>query len=242
MSTPSISAFFPCYGDESTIKDIVINADLTLKKLTKNYEIIVVNDASPDNSEKILNALRRKIPRLKIITHESNKGYGGAIISGIRNCTKDLIFYTDGDGQYNVQEIKKLILVLEPNVDVVNGYKIKRHDPQYRILLGGIYNFLTRLLFGIKIKDVNCDFRLMRKTATDKIELSSNSGLICIELIKKLQDSQAIIREVGVHHYRRVSGKSKFFKFSNIFELLTGIVGLWVELVVMRKHLRHRNE
>ena len=230
----SISAFFPCYNDEGTVELMYKKLIVILKKLTNNYEIIIVDDCSPDNSGKIADKIAKKDKHVKVIHHKKNKGYGGALQSGFNASTKDLVFYTDGDAQYDVMELEKLIPFIN-KYDVVNGYKIKRNDPFYRKLLGAIYQYSVRLLFNLKVKDVDCDFRLMHRTIFDNIKLKENTGLICTEMMRKIQSRGFTIKNVPVHHYLRVYGKSQFFRPKRIIKTLLGLIKQWFRLVVLKK-------
>jgi hypothetical protein len=124
------------------------------------------------------------------------------------------------------------------HVDVVNGYKISRNDPWYRILIGQLYHRIVRLAFGFRLRDVDCDFRLIRRSALDAIHLESNSGSICLELVKKLQDAGFAFLEVPVHHYHRAYGRSQFFNLRRLWRTATQLAGLWWRLVARREHLR----
>src|SRR3990172_7714016 len=165
----SISAFFPCYNDAGSIAIVVQDAYETLKKITYDFEIIVVDDASRDES-----------------------------------------------------------------VNVVQGFKIMRQDPYYRLLIGNLYHYFSKILFGLKIRDVDCDFRLIRKRALDSISLKYDSGVICVELVKKLQDKGFKFAEVGVHHYPRAYGHSQFFNYKRIFKTLIELLQLWLNLILLR--------
>lgn len=229
---PSISAFFPCYNDGGTIASMVILMDLTLQALTDDYEVIVVDDGSSDHSRAILEALRPRVPRLRLVYHEVNRGYGGALRSGFEAATKDLVFYTDGDFQYDVAELRLLLPALAEDVDFVNGYKVQRHDPLHRILIGRIYHHLMRLAFGFRLRDVDCDFRLLRKSVVDQLALRYSSGVICVEMIRKLHQRNARFAEVPVHHFFRAYGKSQFFNFPRLFRVARDLTRLWWELVL----------
>ncbi len=235
MRNPSISIFFPAYNDEGTIASMIIKAIMMLKEITDDYEIIVINDCSPDSSGKIVEELAKKYKKVRVIHHDKNKGYGGALKTGFNAAKKELIFYTDGDGQYDVFELRKLLPLMTKDVDEVNGYKLNRADLFWRIFLGRMYHYGTKILFNLKVRDVDCDFRLIRKKVFDKINLKSNSGLICVELIRKLQDANFKIKEVGVHHYWRAHGKSQFFNFRRIGKTLIDMLNLWWNLVVLKK-------
>lgn len=238
MNKPSISVFFPCYNDSKSIKKLVEDAFIILRQLTNNYEIIVVDDASVDNSPKILANLSKKHRKLKIIYHKKNKGYGGALKSGFNNTSKDLVFYTDGDGQYDVKEIPLLLSLMTPDVNFVNGIKMARNDPNYRIIIGNLYSFIARWLFWLPVYDVDCDFRLIRKELIDKLNLRNSSGAICIELVKKAQRAGAKFRQVSVHHYERKWGQSQFFHPSRLLTTAWELSHLWVKLMIFDKFLK----
>ena len=155
--------------------------------------------------------------------------------SGFRAATKDLIFYTDGDGQYDVRELAKLFALLDEETDVVNGYKLERGDKINRKVVGGFYNRLAHFLFSLPIRDVDCDFRLIRREFSDKIALSSTSGSICVELVYKLNKAGARFREIGVNHYERPFGKSQFFTVRRVTKTLFDFFSLWLRLVVLQK-------
>ena len=234
----SISAFFPAYNDAATISSMVIATLLTLPKVTDDYEVIVVNDGSPDHTGEMLGELARVYPQVRIITHEKNRGYGGALRSGFAAATKSWIFYTDGDAQYDPRELPRLVAAVTGDCDVVNGYKIERFDPLHRVVIGRLYHHIVRLLFGFRLRDVDCDYRLIRRAVFDKVSLDSTSGTICLELVKKLQDLGFRFKEVPVHHYHRAHGKSQFFNFPRLIKTAKQLMGLWWELVVTKKHLR----
>jgi glycosyltransferase involved in cell wall biosynthesis len=232
MSRLSISAFYPCYNDAESIGDIVHRTDEVLQTLTDDYEIIVVNDGSKDRSADVLRELEGKFSRLRVITHPVNQGYGAALRSGFKAATKDLVFYTDGDGQYDVREAALLRMLLSDDVDFVNGIKMTREDPEYRVIAGNLHKFLMRWMFWLPIIDVDCDFRLIRRHIIDKIELTSRSGSICVELVKKAERAGAQFREVSVHHHARRSGTSQFFTFSKISQTYLDLASLWIGLML----------
>lgn len=227
---PGISAFFPAYNDGGTIPSMVLTVLLTLKTLTDDYEVIVVNDGSADYTPEVLDELARRYPELRVIHHEHNRGYGGALRTGFASATKELVFYTDGDAQYDPRELARLYEVWNDQVDFVNGYKISRSDPLHRVVIGKLYHWLVKLAFGLRLRDVDCDFRLMRRCIFDTVALKSDSGVICVELMKKVQDAGFRIAEVPVHHYHRAYGKSQFFNYRRIWRTGVQLWGLWWEL------------
>lgn len=231
----SISAFFPCYNDEPTIASMVKLAFATIDEVGADGEVIVVNDGSTDGSPRVLEELRAGEPRLRVVHHEANRGYGGALLSGFAAATKQWVFYTDGDGQFDPSELELLVRAASPTVDVVQGYKIRRADNLARRVIGRVYHRGVALMFGLHIRDTDCDFRLIRAATLDTVELVHTTGVICVELVRKLQDAGARFVEVPVHHYRRVYGKSEFFRLSSVARSLRDLAGLWVRLVVLRK-------
>lgn len=236
MPKQSVSVFFPCYNDERTIGELVRNADRILSERKAHYEIIVVNDGSTDNSAAVLRRLKKEVSRLRIITHQRNQGYGAALRTGFRAATFDVVFYTDGDGQYDVGELKLMFPLMTADIDVVNGIKMFRNDPWYRVVVGNVYNFFVRNSFGIDIFDVDCDFRLIRNSLMKNIVLKSNSGAICVELVRKLQDAGARFREMTVHHYDRRYGNSQFFKPLRIAQTMVELAKFWIERYIAKNH------
>ena len=184
-----LSVFFPAYNDSGTIASMVIRAVQAASDLTPDHEVIVINDGSADRTAEILDELARVYPRFRVVHHARNRGYGGALRSGFETASKDWIFYTDGDGQYDPAEMTVLWERRGDDVDLVNGYKISRSDPFHRIVIGRVYHHTVKLLFGLKVRDVDCDFRLLRRTMFDRIHLEKNSGVICLEMMKKITDA-----------------------------------------------------
>ncbi len=235
---PGLSVFFPAYNDSGTIASLVITALQSARRLTPDCEIIVVNDGSADATAAIADELARAYPEVRVVHHEGNRGYGGALRTGFAAATRDLIFYTDGDAQYDPAEMTLLWERLDDSIDLVNGYKISRSDPLHRIIIGRIYHHTVKLLFGLKVRDVDCDFRLMRRTIFDRVSLEKNSGVICLEMMKKIQDAGFRIAEVPVHHYHRAYGRSQFFNFRRLAKTAMDVAKLWFALVVRGEHRR----
>jgi glycosyltransferase involved in cell wall biosynthesis len=237
---PGLSVFFPAYNDAGTIGSLVVTALTTAETLTDDYEVIVINDGSADRTAEILDELARVYPRLRIVHHARNRGYGGALRSGFASSTKDWIFYTDGDAQYDPAEMTALWARRGDDVDLVNGYKIARSDPFHRIVIGRVYHHTVKILFGLHVRDVDCDFRLMRRSIFDRIVLEKDSGVICLEMMKKITDAGFRIAEVPVHHYHRTHGTSQFFNFRRIARTAVDVLKLWYALVIRRVHDRPR--
>ena len=234
MSCESISAFFPAFNDGKTIGGLVEKTLAMLSRLTPDYEVIVINDGSADETGEVLEALRAEHPEhVRVITHEQNRGYGGALRSGFAAATKELVFYTDGDGQYDPLEMELLLKKMGPNIGFVNGYKKTRQDPWHRIAIGWLYNRFARFIFGIQLRDVDCDFRLIRRSLLEELSLHSTSGTICVELVKKLEMCPYLVEEVEVSHYPRLHGRSQFFRLQSLAGTFLQLAGLWVTLVLV---------
>ena len=228
---PGLSVFFPAYNDGGTIASMVVAAMTTARELTSDYEVIVVNDGSVDSTRNVLEELARLYPALRVIHHPQNRGYGAALRTGFASATKDLIFYTDGDAQYDPREMTLLWQHLAHDVDFVNGYKISRSDPLHRIVIGRVYHHFVKTLFGLRLRDVDCDFRLLRRRIFDHVSLEKSSGVICVEMMRKIQDAGFRLAEVPVHHHHRAYGKSQFFNFHRIALTLADLATLWYTLV-----------
>lgn len=231
----SITAFFPAYNDEYTIEGIVRTAAAELLKVTDDFEILIINDGSRDGTAAVADRLAEEMPVVRVIHHPDNRGYGAALISGFTSARKELIFYTDGDGQYDVREIHNLLAQLRPSIDLVNGYKVKRSDAWYRILIGAVYRRLMRRAFKLSISDVDCDFRLMRRHVFDSITLESQSGVICVEMARKFDDAGFRMTEIPVSHYPRLHGRSEFFRVRHLAHTLSGLVRIWWTLLAARR-------
>ncbi|HZU75860.1 MAG TPA: glycosyltransferase family 2 protein, partial [Dehalococcoidia bacterium] len=190
----------------------------------------VVDDGSSDDSVAVLHAMAPRAPFLRIVRHPHNRGYGAALRSGFEAATRDFVFYTDGDGQYDPEELPVLVQAMRDGIGLVNGYKIRRSDPFHRVIIGRTYQFVARRLFGITLRDVDCDFRLIRSEMLRRIPLTFESGAIGVELVRRLQDAGCRMVEVPVHHYPRLHGRSEFFRVSHVLNLLTDLWHLWWQL------------
>ncbi len=236
--THGLSIFFPAYNDAGTIASLAIVAHMTARELVDDYEVIVVEDGSPDHTGELLDEMTKAYPWLKVVHHPENRGYGGALRSGFAAASKELVFYTDGDAQYDPREMRTLYQAFSDQVDFVNGYKISRNDPLHRIVIGRVYHWFVKLAFGLRLRDVDCDFRLMRRSIFSELTLTRSSGVICVELMKKVQDNGFRIAQVPVHHFHRSYGKSQFFNFRRVVRTLFDLARLWIELVVRQEHRR----
>ena len=230
----SVSAFFPCYNDALSIDKMVRDVHAGLESAVDDFEVIVVNDGSQDNSLAVLHELAAEFPRLRIVDHEVNRGYGGALLSGFATATKQWVFYTDGDAQYDAAEIVRCIAAVQADTDVVQGFKIGRGDPWHRKVIGRTYHHVVKLLFRLRVRDTDCDFRLIRQIVLDKVSLRSTTGVICVEMMCSFQRVGARFVQVGVSHYTRPHGKSQFFRLPAIARSAVQLLQLWWRLMIRR--------
>ncbi len=234
MFRNGLSVFFPAYNDAPSLPGLIAKTFAVCRAHVASFEVIVVNDGSQDSTAEVLAQLQQQFgPELRVVTHPVNRGYGGALRSGFAAATMEFVFYTDGDSQYDVHELPKLLELMGPNVSFVNGYKLERNDPWHRIVIGKVYNQFARLLFNVKLRDIDCDFRLIRRSLLEAIELESTSGTICVELVRKLELCGMDVEEVGVHHYPRLYGRSQFFRIKSLFKTFYQLVRLWMWLLVL---------
>ncbi len=238
MKLSSVTIFFPCYNDGGTIATMIIRAMQVAKTVADDFEIRVINDGSQDDSALILEEMARLYPGYVKVIHESRpSGYGGVLRKGFASAQKEWIFYTDGDAQYDPRELSVLVANLQEGVDMVNGYKIKRHDPMHRVWIGIAYQYFVKFAFGLVIRDVDCDYRLLRRSIFDVVTLESRSGTITFEMVKKIQDAGFKITEAPVHHYYRQYGASQFFNISRVARTLLDLIRWWWRLVIRKEHL-----
>jgi glycosyltransferase involved in cell wall biosynthesis len=228
----SLSACFPCYNDADTIGSMVDGVHAALAPIVDDLEVVVANDGSQDASRAVLDGMAASRPWLRVVHHEVNRGYGGALRSAFGEASKEWVFYTDGDAQYDASEAADLVQLVSADVDVVQGWKIERGDAWYRKVIGRVYHHVVKLLFGLHVRDTDCDFRLIRRELLERAELRSTSGVICVEMMRKLERAGARFVEAPVHHFHRPSGRSQFFRLPALARTARELLRLWWDLVV----------
>ena len=201
----SISVFFPCYNEQDNITRTVEQALAVLNKLNVDFEVIIVDDGSRDATGQIADEIAGANSRVKVVHHATNLGYGAALQSGFKSATKKLVFYTDGDGQFDISEMPPL-LPLIPQFDIVTCYRLNRRDPLIRKINAWCWTKLVCLLFGMKIRDIDCAFKLYKTEIFDNIKLSSTGALIDAEILARAVRKGCKITQKGVHHYPRAAG------------------------------------
>jgi len=225
MKKYSITIFFPCYNEEQNVERVTREALAVAKSISDDYEIIIVNDGSKDRTGEIADRLARENPAVRTIHHEKNLGYGAALQSGFKNATKELVFYTDGDGQFKIEEIVKLLPLIE-EYDIVSGYRLKRMDPFIRKVNAFLWGLLVNTLFKIRVRDVDCAFKLYRRKIFEEITLTSQGALIDTEILAKAKAKGYRIAEVGVNHYPRLAGRQTGAKLSVIIKAFVELLKL----------------
>jgi glycosyltransferase involved in cell wall biosynthesis len=202
----SISVFFPCYNEQANVGRTVEKALDVMEKLNADFEVIIVDDGSSDGTGQIADEIAGRNGRVKVVHHEGNFGYGAALQSGFKAATKELVFYTDGDGQFDINEMPPLLALME-QYDIVSCYRLNRQDSIIRKINGWCWTKLICLMFGLKIRDIDCAFKLYKREIFDKIELSSTGALIDAEILARAARKDYRITQKGVHHYPRAAGE-----------------------------------
>jgi len=202
----SISVFFPCYNEQENVGRTVEKALEVMQKLNADFEAIIVDDGSSDGTGRIADEIAGRDGRVKVVHHEGNLGYGAALQSGFNAATKELVFYTDGDGQFDINEMPPLLALME-RYDIVSCYRLNRQDSLIRKINGWCWTMLVCLMFGLKVRDIDCAFKLYKREIFNKIELSSTGALIDAEILARAARKGYRITQKGVHHYPRTSGE-----------------------------------
>lgn len=203
----SLSVFFPCYNEVHCIQDLTEKTVKILSDICDDYEIILIDDGSRDGTSALADQLAEKYPMVHTIHHPTNLGYGAALQSGFRAATKDYVFYTDGDGQFDIAELPAL-LPLIVNYDIVSGYRLERKEGLLRKLNAFCWTTLVCGLFSLKIRDIDCAFKLYKREIFDSIEMHSTGALIDTEILARAQRKGYTMTQLGVHHYPRSAGQS----------------------------------
>ena len=202
----SISVFFPCYNEQDNVATTTAKAIEVLEQLNADYEVIIVDDGSSDNTGSIADELAAKNSRIKVVHHRPNKGYGAALQSGFKAATKPLVFYTDGDGQFDMKELPLLLPLIE-KYDIVSGYRLNRQDNLLRKFNGWCWTKLGCLLFRMNVRDIDSAFKLYKREIFDNIKMVSTGALIDTEILARAKRKGYTIGEIGVHHYPRTAGQ-----------------------------------
>jgi glycosyltransferase involved in cell wall biosynthesis len=225
-----ITVVLPAYGEEANLETTVRGAVSALTQLGVSFDIVVVDDGSRDATGRIADALARESPRVTALHHPTNRGYGAALRTGFAAATQPWIFFTDSDGQFDVAQLARL-LPLAASADIVAGYRRVRQDPWHRRLYGLLFGrVLVRLLLGVRVRDLNCAFKLMRRDLVQSLGLASDGALINAELLGKAMRRHARVVEVGVDHLPRRAGTPTGGRPDVILRALRELVALRTEI------------
>ena len=203
----SISIFFPFHNEQENVRRVYESASSVLKKLGVDYEIILVDDGSIDETPKIVDTIAAADSRVKVVHHVTKSGYGAALKSGFRNASKELVFYTDGDGQFDLNELPPLLPLMK-QYDIVSCFRINRQENLRRRLNAWLWTWLICLLFNLKIKDMNCAFKLYKRKIFDVIKMESTGTILNSEILARAKRRGFTMTQMGVHHYPRAAGKA----------------------------------
>lgn len=229
-----LSVFFPCYNEEKNIENTFNRALPVIKQVADKWEVILINDGSKDNTAQVLTKIASKYPQnVKIITHNPNRGYGAALKSGFYTAKYEWIAFSDSDGQFDFSEIKGFIAKQhQTKSDLVIGYYLSRQVPKGVIITSKIWEIIVYVLFGLKVTDIDCAFKLVSKKVIDKIpKLESERGaFITSELLIKAKKAGFKISESGIHHYPRVEGQATGRQLKVIIKSFTDLFKLWYKI------------
>jgi glycosyltransferase involved in cell wall biosynthesis len=219
------------YNEEGNIEHAVTSALAVLAGLTDRYEVIVVNDGGRDRTGAIADRLASANPLVRVVHHPVNRGYGAALRSGLAAARYPLVVLADGDNQFDLNELPVLLRDVA-NSDIASGYRIARRDPAFRRLNAFMYNQAARLLFSIRVRDVNCGFKVYRRSLVERLlpQLRSTGALINVEMLARARKLGATVTEVGVHHYPRETGQPTGGNPAVIFRAFREMLELWREL------------
>ncbi|HEY5434581.1 MAG TPA: glycosyltransferase family 2 protein [Candidatus Limnocylindrales bacterium] len=234
---PRLSYFFPAHNEEANLESLVEEALAALPSIAETFEIIAVNDGSKDRTREIADRLAAAYPGVvRVVHHEVNRGYGGALRSGFEASRYELLAFTDGDRQFRVADLARLTerLAQGDRPAVVVGYRIKRADPVIRIVYARSYKLANRIFFGLRVRDVDCACKLFRREALDGIRVESAGAFFSAELLIKILKADRSIVEVGVPHYARTAGSPTGARPSVIWRAVKDFWGLRLRLWAKR--------
>jgi glycosyltransferase involved in cell wall biosynthesis len=225
----SISLMFPLYKDKRTVEFMITKSSSVLKKLKRKYEIIIVDDGCPQNSGKLAKKIAKRFSNIKVFFHKKNLGYGAALKTGLRKCKNDWIFVIDGDAEYDVEDLFRLLKVSK-NYDLVITYRYKKKYSTYRIFVSWVYNAILRLIFNIKFRDISSGSRLVKRKLIKHIKLKSNSTFIGAELVIKSKLAGYKVTQIGIHTFPRTFGTGSTVRLKNILLTLKEMILLFIRI------------
>jgi glycosyltransferase involved in cell wall biosynthesis len=228
-SIDSISVFFPCFNEQDNVERTVNKALAVLEKIGLEFEVIIVDDGSRDATGAIADSLAQQNPKIKVVHHQTNLGYGAALRSGFKTASKQLVFYTDGDGQFDISEMPPLLPLMK-QYDIVSCFRLNRQDNLIRRINGFCWTKLVCILFGLKLKDIDCAFKLYKRQIFDDIRLSSTGALIDTEILARAGRKGYTITQRPVHHFPRKAGKQTGANLKVIFRAFKELFKLYRQI------------
>lgn len=225
----SLTMFFPCYNEEANVERVTRAAVEVGRTITPDLEVLIVNDGSRDRTGEIADRLAAEIPEVRAVHNQPNRGYGGALARGFREASKNWIFYTDGDGQFDFKELPRLIPLLQDN-DIVSCFRLDRKDPLFRKMNAFCWSRLVNTIFGIGLRDIDCAFKIYPRTFIERISLQSTGALIDTEMLAKARNMGLRIVQEGVHHYPRTAGQQTGAKLSVILRAFRELMKLQAQI------------
>lgn len=223
---PEVSVFFPCYNEEANVERTTLAAVKACERLFSKYEVVIVNDGSRDRTGEIADTLAARLPHVRAVHNRPNRGYGGALQRGFREARLPYVFYTDGDGQFDFEEMEKMLPLMR-QYDIVSAYRIDRQDPAHRKLNAACWGALVHLLFRLRVRDVDCAFKVYPRRFIQNIELRSTGALIDTEMLAKARRLGYSIGQFGVRHYPRTAGVQTGANFRVILRAFRELFGLY---------------
>ena len=223
----SLSVFFPAYCEAGNLEKMVPRAVEVLGGIgLRDYEVIVVDDGSPDRTGEVADDLARRFPKVRVVRHEHNQGYGVALRTGFKSARMDYVFYSDGDNQYDLDDLRKFVALI-PFTDIVSGFRIRKQYSLYRKLTSFTYNLMLRFLFDLSDRDIDCAFKLYPRELFDRIELESRDAFIDAEVAIKARALNYRTTEVGVTHLPRTDGVSTYGRPSVIIRTIGEMISAY---------------
>lgn len=204
-SKRSLSVFFPAYNEEDNIGKVTEVAVGVLEELGAEYEVIIVNDGSLDGTYEVAEELARRHAGVRVVHHEKNRGYGAAVKTGLTSARNEYVFFTDGDNQFDVRELKKFVALLDYS-DVVVGFRNRKRYTFYRKAVSFTYNLVLQVLFDLSYRDMDCAFKLIPKKLIDQTDMTSLQAIVNVELLINARRLGLSVTEMGVSHYPRETG------------------------------------
>jgi glycosyltransferase involved in cell wall biosynthesis len=228
----SLSVVLPAHNEEANIEFVVRRCLEVLPRLVRDFEIVIVDDGSRDATPQIVDRLAAEDARVVALHHPVNRGYGDALMTGFAHTRGDYVMFMDSDRQFDIADLERLLPYVG-RYDIVAGYRIRRRDPPLRLLYARIFNLAVRLFFGLRLRDVDCAFKVFRGDLLRGIRLEFGGALINTEILAKARRRGATLTEVGVHHYPRLVGRQSGGSFRVVFRAMRNFLRLWWKVLRM---------